>query len=118
MSRVYHVSLVDLDRRLSVVEERLAEFAVNFPNLMGNEVWVGRHEEEEKSYEIPMEVNGELICQEDMVTDFPGQFFVEGDVAEMMNDLEKAQKMQNLCKRSNFYSILSFFKKKNFLIFY
>ena len=56
-----------------------------------------------------MEVNGELICQEDMVTDFPGQFFVEGDVAEMMNDLEKAQKMQNLCKRSNFYFILSFF---------
>ena len=118
MSRVYHVSLVDLDRRLSVIEERLAELTVHFPSLMGNEVWVGRHEEEEKSYEIPMEVNGELIWQENMVTDFPEQLFVEGDVAEMMNDLEKAQRMQNLCKKK--LSSPPFFLKNifdNFSIF-
>ena len=114
MSRVYHVSLVDLDRRLSVVEERLAEFAVNFPHLMGNEAWVCSHEEEEKSYEIPMEVNGELICQENMVTEFPDQLFVEGDVQEMINDLEKAQKMQNLFEKGD---IFSFFLKINLMFF-
>jgi hypothetical protein len=102
MSRVYHVSIVDLDRRLSVIEERLEEIAIHFPNSMGNEAWFGKHEEEEKSYEIPMEVNGELVCPENM--------FVEGDVEEMVKDLEKDQKMQNLFTANDSFFPLFFLK--------
>lgn len=87
MSRVYHVSIVDLDRRLSAIEERLEEIAIHFPNSMGNEAWFSKQEEEEKSYEFPMDVT-ELVCPETM--------FVEGDVEEMLKDLGKDRKMQNL----------------------
>jgi hypothetical protein len=87
-----------LDTRLTAIEEFLSRLAVNYPGVMGNELWLDWRDGGKNGSDTSMEVNDEKVNLEIINGIQPEAMFIEGDVSEILGDLERAKKMQNCCK--------------------
>lgn len=76
---------------------------MNYPGVMGNELWLDWRDGGKNDSDTSIEVNGEKVNLEIINGIQPEAMFIEGDVSEILGGLERAQKMQNCCKEKHIY---------------